>query len=250
MEEMTKNKESNCAIEVKNLKIRYRTLNKMSIKKSLFSLRKANVETFEAVKGIDFNIEMGQIVGLIGKNGSGKSTTLRAIAGIFSPDEGTIDLHGHTVSLLSIGVGFNKKLTGRENIYLSGLLLGFTEEQVREKEQEIIEFSELGKFIDKPVKTYSSGMHSKLAFSITAVLESEIMLIDEVFSVGDAKFKKKSYKKMKELIQQKDRTVVIVSHNMNTIESLCDSVIWLHDGEIKMQGPTKEVLEQYNEFMA
>ena len=250
MEEMTKNTKSNCAIEVRNLKIRYRMLNKMSIKQSLFSLRKANVETFEAVKGIDFNVEMGQIVGLIGKNGSGKSTTLRAIAGIFSPDEGTIDLHGHTVSLLSIGVGFNKALTGRENIYLSGLLLGFTEEQVREKEQEIIEFSELGKFIDKPVKTYSSGMHSKLAFSITAVLESEIMLIDEVFSVGDAKFKKKSYKKMKELIEQKDRTVVIVSHNMNTIESLCDTVIWLHDGEIKMQGPTKEVLEQYNEFMA
>lgn len=246
---MEDTKVTNYAIEVEGLKIRYRTLNKMSIKKSLFNLRKAKVDMFEAVKGIDFKIEMGQIVGLIGKNGSGKSTTLRAIAGIFSPDEGRIDLHGHSVSLLSIGVGFNKKLTGRENIYLSGLLLGFTEEQVREKEQEIIEFSELGKFIDKPVKTYSSGMHSKLAFSITAVLESEIMLIDEVFSVGDAKFKKKSYKKMKSLISHKDRTVVIVSHNMNTIESLCDTVIWLNDGEIMMQGPTKEVLEKYNEFM-
>ena len=239
----------NYAIEVKDLKIRYRTLNKMSIMKSLFSLRKSRVDMFEAVKGINFNVEMGQIVGLIGKNGSGKSTTLRAIAGIFSPDEGTIDLHGHSVALLSIGVGFNKKLTGRENIRLSGLLLGFTEEEIKAKEKEIIEFSELGKFIDKPVKTYSSGMHSKLAFSITAVLDSEIMLIDEVFSVGDAKFKKKSYKKMKELISHKDRTVVIVSHNMNTIESLCDSVIWLHDGEIMMQGPTKEVLAKYNEFM-
>ena len=129
-------------------------------------------------------------------------------------------------------------------------MLGFTEEQIKEKENEIIEFSELGKFIDKPVGTYSSGMHSKLAFSITAVLESEIMLIDEVFSVGDAKFKKKSYEKMKSLISQKNRTVMIVSHNLSTLESLCDSVIWLHDGEIKMQGPTKEVLEQYNEFMS
>lgn len=242
--------EENYAIEVKGLKIRYRTLNKMSIKNSLFSFRKAKVDMFEAVKGIDFKVPMGEIVGLIGKNGSGKSTTLRAIAGIFSPDEGIIDLHGHSVALLSIGVGFNKKLTGRENIRLSGLLLGFTEEEIKAKEKEIIEFSELGKFIDKPVKTYSSGMHSKLAFSITAVLDSEIMLIDEVFSVGDAKFKKKSYRKMKELISHKDRTVVIVSHNMNTIESLCDSVIWLNDGEIMMQGPTKEVLEKYNEFMA
>lgn len=248
MEEIKGN--ADYAIEVKDLKIRYRTLNKMSIKKSLTSLRKAKVETFEAVKGISFNVEMGQIVGLIGKNGSGKSTTLRAIAGIFSPDEGTIDLHGHTVSLLSIGVGFNKQLTGRENIFLSGLLLGFTEEQIKEKEEEIIEFSELGKFIDKPVNTYSSGMHSKLAFSITAVLESEIMLIDEVLSVGDAKFKKKSYAKMKSLISKKNRTVVIVSHNLSTLESLCDIVIWLHDGQIKMQGPTKEVLEKYNEFMS
>lgn len=252
MEEMKENtdKPVKYAIEVEDLKIRYTTLNKMSIKKSLTSFRKAKKETYEAVRGISFNVEMGQIVGLIGKNGSGKSTTLRAIAGIFSPDEGKIDLHGHSVSLLSIGVGFNKKLSGRENIFLSGLLLGFTEKEIKEKEREIIEFSELGKFIDKPVKTYSSGMHSKLAFSITAVLESEIMLIDEVLSVGDAKFKKKSYKKMQSLISGRNRTVVIVSHNMSTLESLCDTVIWLHDGQIRMQGPTKEVLEAYNEFMS
>ena len=252
MEEMKENtdKPVKYAIEVEDLKIRYTTLNKMSIKKSLTSFRKAKKETYEAVRGISFKVEMGQIVGLIGKNGSGKSTTLRAIAGIFSPDEGKIDLHGHSVSLLSIGVGFNKKLSGVENIFLSGLLLGFTEKEIKEKEQEIVAFSELGKFIDKPVKTYSSGMHSKLAFSITAVLESEIMLIDEVLSVGDAKFKKKSYKKMQSLISGKNRTVVIVSHNMSTLESLCDTVIWLHDGQIRMQGPTKEVLEAYNEFMS
>lgn len=238
------------AIEVKNLKIRYRCVNKLSIRKSLFKLKKSKVETFEAIHGISFDVQEGEIMGIIGKNGSGKSTLLRAMAGIFSPDEGTIDLHGHTVSLLSIGVGFQKKLTGRENIILSGMLLGFSEKQVREKMDEIIEFSELGDFIDKPVKTYSSGMYSKLAFSITAVLKTEIMLIDEVLSVGDAKFKKKSYKKMKELITDSKRTVIIVSHSSDTIRKLCNTVLWLHDGNIKMQGSVDEVLPLYEEFMS
>ena len=238
------------AIEVKNLKIRYRCVNKLSIRKSLFKLKKSKVETFEAIHGISFDVQEGEIMGIIGKNGSGKSTLLRAMAGIFSPDEGTIDLHGHTVSLLSIGVGFQKKLTGRENIILSGMLLGFSEKQVREKMDEIIEFSELGDFIDKPVKTYSSGMYSKLAFSITAVLKTEIMLIDEVLSVGDTKFKKKSYKKMKELITDSKRTVIIVSHSSDTIRKLCNTVLWLHDGNIKMQGSVDEVLPLYEEFMS
>ena len=208
------------------------------------------MEIFEAVRGISFNVPKGEIMGIVGKNGSGKSTLLRAIAGIFAPDEGSIDLHGHTVSLLSIGVGFQKKLTGRENILLSGMLLGFSEEEIRERMPDIIEFSELGKFIDRPVRTYSSGMHSKLAFSITAILETEIMLVDEVLSVGDAKFKKKSFKKMKQLINDKDRTVVIVSHNGDTLRKLCDTILWLHDGVIKMQGSTKEVLPLYEEFMS
>ncbi len=237
------------AIEVDDLKIRYRCLNKISLKDSLLSLRKSRVETFEAVKGISFKVPKGEIMGIIGKNGSGKSTLLRALAGIFAADEGTIDLHGHSVSLLSIGVGFQKKLTGRENILLSGMLLGFSEAAVRGKMDEIITFSELGDFIDRPVKTYSSGMHSKLAFSITAILETEIMLIDEVLSVGDAKFKKKSFKKMKQLISNKERTVIIVSHNSETIKKLCDSVLWIHDGRIKMQGKTEEVLPEYEMFM-
>lgn len=237
------------AIEVRNLKIQYRCLNKISIRKSFFKLKKSNVEIFEAVKGISFDVPKGQILGIVGKNGSGKSTLLRAIAGIFSPDEGTIDLFGNSVSLLSIGVGFQKKLTGRENIYLSGMLLGFDEAFINSKMNEIIEFSELGKFIDKPVKTYSSGMYSKLSFAITAILETDIMLIDEVLSVGDAKFKKKSYKKMKELISNEDRTVIIVSHSSETLKKLCDTILWLHDGEIKMQGSVDEVLPVYDEFM-
>ena len=238
------------ALEVKDLRIRYRCLKSFSIRKSLLQFKKANTKVFEAVRGVSFSVPKGEILGIVGKNGSGKSTMLRAIAGIFSPDEGTIDLHGNSVSLLSIGVGFQRELTGRENIVLSGMLLGFSEEQVREKMDEIIEFANLGEFIDMPVKTYSSGMHSKLAFSITAILESDIMLIDEVLSVGDAKFKKKSYNKMKQLISDKDRTVLIVSHNSDTLKQLCTSVLWLHEGEMRMLGKPEEVLTAYEEFMS
>ncbi len=242
--------ETKNAIDVRDLKISYRVLKSFSIKRSLLKLKKSEVEVFEAVKGVSFSVPEGEIMGIVGKNGSGKSTMLRAIAGIFSPDSGEIDLHGHSVSLLSIGVGFQKALTGRENIILSGMLLGFSEEQVRAKMDEIIKFAELGRFIDMPVRTYSSGMYSKLAFSITAVLESDIMLIDEVLSVGDVKFKKKSYNKMKQLISNKDRTVIIVSHSSDTLRKLCTSLMWLHEGEIKMIGETNEVLSAYEEFMA
>ena len=171
------------------------------------------------------------------------------MAGIFAPDMGTIDLKGQTVSLLSIGVGFQNEMSGRENIILSGMLLGFSEQEMRERMDSIIEFAELGEFIDMPVRTYSSGMHSKLAFSITASLETDLILIDEVLSVGDAKFKKKSYRKMKELISNKDRTVMIVSHSLGSVQKLCDSLLWLNDGQVMMQGDAKEVIKHYMEFM-
>ena len=235
-------------VTVKNLHITYRGLKKTSIRSSWKNIGH-KVELFKALKGVSFEIEEGKILGIIGKNGSGKSTMLRAIAGIFSPDKGTIDLHGNTISLLSIGVGFNKKLTGKENIYLSGMLLGFSEEQIKEKEKEIIDFADIGDFMYKPVKTYSSGMYSKLAFAITAILETDIMLIDEVLSVGDAAFKEKSYNKMKELIADDHRTVIIVSHSLGTIRDLCDEVLWLHEGEVKMLGSVDKVLPLYQEFM-
>ncbi|MEG0181276.1 MAG: ATP-binding cassette domain-containing protein [Terrisporobacter sp.] len=237
------------AIEVKDLSITYKSMKAYSIKKNLLKLKKAKLKEFQAVKKVSFNLEEGQILGIIGKNGSGKSTMLKALAGIFSPDSGSIDLHNRSVSLLSIGVGFNKSLSGRENIILSGMLLGFSEQDIRQKMDEIIEFAELGKFIDMPVKTYSSGMFSKLAFSITAILKTDIMLIDEVLSVGDQKFKKKSYKKMKELISDKKRTVVIVSHNISTLKELCNQVMWMHEGVIKKMGDPEPVLEEYTEFM-
>ena len=238
------------AIEVKDLKITYKCVKSLSMRKSLFHLRKSKLEVYEALRGISFEVKKGEIMGIVGKNGSGKSTLLRAIAGIFSADSGSIELESDSVSLLSIGVGFQKKLSGRENIILSGMLLGFSEQEVRDKMDEIIEFANLGKFIDMPVKTYSSGMYSKLAFSITAILETDIMLIDEVLSVGDARFKKKSYNKMKQLISDENRTVVMVSHDTKTLDGLCDEILWLHDGEIKMYGNTKEVLEKYEEFMS
>ena len=237
------------AIEVKDLVISYQNLKKTSIKKTLLHLKRQKPDRFVAVKGISFYVREGQILGIIGKNGSGKSTTLNALAGIFSPDSGSIDLNGHSISLLSIGVGFIREMTGRENITLSGMLLGFTEEQVKAKEQEIIDFAEIGEFIDMPVRTYSSGMYSKLAFSITAILETDIMLIDEVLSVGDQKFKKKSYEKMKSLISNKDRTVVIVSHSIETLKQLCDTVMWMHEGQIKRIGDPDEVLDEYVAFM-
>ena len=237
------------AIEVKDLVISYQNLKKTSIKKTLLHLKRQKPDRFVAVKGISFYVREGEILGIIGKNGSGKSTTLNALAGLVSPDSGSIDLNGHSISLLSIGVGFIREMTGRENITLSGMLLGFTEEQVKAKEQEIIDFAEIGEFIDMPVRTYSSGMYSKLAFSITAILETDIMLIDEVLSVGDQKFKKKSYEKMKSLISNKDRTVVIVSHSIETLKQLCDTVMWMHEGQIKRIGDPNEVLDEYVAFM-
>jgi len=241
-------KKKNIAITVKDLHISYRGLKKTSIRASWKGIGN-KIEIFEALKGVSFQIEEGKILGIIGKNGSGKSTMLRAIAGIFSSDKGTINLHGNTVSLLSIGVGFNKKLSGYENIYLSGMLLGFSEEQIKEKEKEIIDFSGLGDFIYKPVKTYSSGMYSKLAFAITAILETDIILIDEVLSVGDTNFKEKSYNKMKELISDEKRTVIIVSHSLGTIKELCDEVLWLNEGKIVEIGKPAEVINRYDEFM-
>lgn len=237
------------AIEAKDVTITYKLMKNFSIQRNLLKRNGEKAEEFEAIKGITFSVAKGEILGIIGRNGSGKSTLLRAIAGVFCPNSGTIDLKGNSVSLLSLGVGFKDTLTGRNNIYLSGMLLGFTDRQIKEKEKEIIEFAELGEFIDRPVKTYSSGMYSKLAFSITSNLETDIILVDEVLSVGDERFQKKSLAKMESLIQDRNRTVIIVSHSVETLEELCDRVMWLNDGEIMEIGKTEKVLKRYKEYM-
>lgn len=238
-----------CAIQIQDLCIDYIPYKKTSIQKSIFKGKKQKLEKIHAIRNLSFSLDQGEILGIIGKNGSGKSTLLKSIGGIFTPDSGCINLYGNTVSLLSIGVGFIPELSGRDNIMLSGLLLNFTEKEILEKTDKIIEFSELGKFIDYPVRTYSSGMYSKLAFSITASLETDIILIDEVLSVGDEHFKKKSQKRMKELISNETRTVIIVSHSLSTLEELCDKVLWLDEGRLRILGDTRTVLKQYRDFM-
>ncbi len=242
--------EDNIAISVQNVTLQYRSSHSYSIK-NIFRREKTmiNKEQGNALDDVSFDIKKGEIVGVIGRNGSGKSTLLKLLVGVFRQDSGTVNLHNNSISLAAIGVGFLGKLTGRENIILSGMLLGFSKKELLEKQDEIIGFTDLGDFIDKPVRTYSSGMYSKLAFSITAILETDIILIDEVLSVGDVKFRKKSYAKMLEIIKNKDRTVVFVSHNNQILKELCDSLIWLDNGKVKMIGNTTDVMKKYIEFM-
>ncbi|MCI9462659.1 MAG: ABC transporter ATP-binding protein [Lachnospiraceae bacterium] len=237
------------AIDVENVSIYYRILNSTSVRGSVWEKKQRNL-VHEAVRNLSFSVDRGEVLGIVGKNGSGKSTLLRSIAGIFSPNAGRIDLHGNTVSLMALGIGFISRLSGRENIVLSGMLLGFSEKDVEDKVQEIIDFSELGDFIDRPVSTYSSGMYSKLAFAITVMLETDIMLVDEVLSVGDNQFQRKSFAKMRELIMNVNTTVIIVSHSMETLRGLCDRILWIHDGAMKEIGDTETILRHYTDFMS
>ncbi len=236
------------AIIVDNLSVNYRSMKSFRIKANILKIWKKK-DVFTALKNINFKIEKGSVIGIIGRNGSGKSTLLKTIAGIFSPDTGTVDIKDNTVALLSIGLGFNVELSGYENIILSGLLLGFTKEEINKKIDEIIEFSELGDFIYKPVRTYSSGMHSKLAFSITTLLDTDILLIDEVLSVGDISFREKSYAKIKEIIKNKDKTILIVSHSLNTIKEICSKTIWIDNGNLIDFDTTEKVVNDYTKFM-
>ncbi len=240
--------EKNIALEVKNVSIDYRDMSNMSLAKSFRKgeIKRANV--VRAVDNVSFTVNQGEILGIVGRNGSGKTTLLRSIAGIFQPDEGTINLFGNRVSLMAIGIGFNGNNTGRENILKSGMLLGCKLEYVKEHMNDIIEFSELGDFIDRPVRTYSSGMYSKLSFAVTAILDTDIMLVDEVLSVGDERFRKKSYKKMEELMLS-DRTVLIVSHATDTLKKFCNKILWINDGKLVKYGDTEEVLCEYDKFM-
>ena len=235
------------AIKVDNVSVSYLLHKNLSLKSILKD--RGRTESFQALKNVSFEVPKGCIMGIIGKNGSGKSTLLRTIGGIFSADEGKVELYGNKVCLLSIGVGFNERLTGRENIILSGLLTGYTRAEVDNRIEKIIDFSEIREFIDQPVRTYSSGMYSKLAFSVSAELNTDILLIDEVLAVGDEHFAKKSYNRMKELIKDQNHTVIIVSHNLDTLRELCEQILWLQDGVIKELGTTSTVLEHYCKYM-
>ncbi len=197
-----------------------------------------------ALKDISLDIKQGEIVGIIGRNGAGKSTLLKILSRIVEPTEGITTINGRVASLLEIGTGFHRELSGRENIFLNGTILGMKKKEIREKFDDIVEFSEIGKFIDTPVKRYSSGMYVRLAFAVAAHLNPEILIIDEVLAVGDAAFQKKCLGKMSETAKS-GRTVLFVSHNMHTIQALCNRTILLEDGEIALDGNTSDVIKHY-----
>lgn len=240
---------ANIALSLQQVSVSYQIINTFRIRRLKSDLIDQKIQRFFALTDISFELEQGKILGIIGKNGSGKSTLLKAIAGIFTPDTGEIDLMNNRASLLSLGVGFQSALSGLDNIYLSGMLLGIKRKDIHKNVEEIIEFSELEDFIYKPVNTYSSGMVSKLAFSISSILDTDILLIDEVLSVGDVGFRKKSFEKIHKIISDKTKTVLLVSHDEGMVRKQCDEVIWLEQGKIVKHGNANETVDAYLEFM-
>ena len=217
-----------------------------SIKEYVVQLLRGKIkyEEFWALKNVSFEVERGEVVGIIGHNGAGKSTLLKVISGILKPTGGSLEVHGNVVPMLELGSGFDHDLTGRENIFLNGSILGYSEKYLKEKYEQIVEFSELGKFIDVPIRNYSSGMLMRLAFSIATVVQPEILIVDEILAVGDAAFQEKSKARMLELMCG-GTTVLFVSHSLEQIREMCDRVIWLEHGQIKAIGATKEICDAY-----
>ncbi|HEV2722873.1 MAG TPA: polysaccharide ABC transporter ATP-binding protein [Thermoanaerobaculia bacterium] len=206
--------------------------------------KQPDAQEFWALDDVSFDVGEAEVVGLIGKNGAGKSTLLKIISRITEPESGEIHLYGKVASLLEVGIGFHPELTGRENIFLNGAILGMSRAEIRRKFDAIVDFAEIPRFLDTPVKRYSSGMYVRLAFAVAAHLEPDILLVDEVLAVGDAQFQQKCLGKMRD-IRAQGRTVVVVSHNMSTVASLCQRVIWLADGKVKATGPTHDVIGRY-----
>jgi lipopolysaccharide transport system ATP-binding protein len=208
-------------------------------------VRGDDIEVFWALKNVDFEISEGEAVGIIGRNGAGKSTLLKILSRITEPTEGKVKLRGRVASLLEVGTGFHQELTGRENIFLNGAILGMKQREIRRKFDEIVAFADVEKFLDTPVKRYSSGMYVRLAFAVAAHLEPEILIVDEVLAVGDAEFQKKCLGKMDEVSRRDGRTVLFVSHNVGAITTLCPRAIWLDQGLVRRQGVTLAVINEY-----
>ncbi len=208
--------------------------------------QRSNGKTFMALNGIDLTVYKGEALGIIGGNGAGKSTMLKLLSRVTAPTEGEIDIYGRIASMLEVGTGFSGEMTGRENVYMNGAILGMTKAEIDAKMEDIIEFSEVREFIDTPVKRYSSGMYVKLAFSVAAHLDSEIMIMDEVLAVGDLAFQKKCLDKMREAARKEGRTVLYVSHNMETIRKLCDRCIVLNKGKIIFEGDVDKAIDIYS----
>lgn len=215
-----------------------------TIKEKLMFFKRNKKEKREVLKGINLEINKGEAVALIGVNGSGKSTLLKLMTKIIYPNKGKITTNGKLTSLLELGAGFHPDFSGRENIYFNASIFGLTKKEIDERLDSIIEFSELGSYIDNPVRTYSSGMYMRLAFSVAINVDADILLIDEILSVGDQHFQEKCFKKMKELKKQ-GKTMVFVTHSMESVKSLCDRAVWLYEGKIRMDGNTNEVVDEY-----
>lgn len=238
------------AIEVKNVKKAFRIYKDKgnSLKERIIFRDRNSYDVRTVLRGISFNIKKGEAVGLIGHNGCGKSTTLKLLTKIIYPDSGTIEMSGRVSSLLELGAGFHPDMSGRENIYINASIFGLTRKEIDERLEEIIDFSELGSYIDNPVRTYSSGMYMRLAFSVAINVNADIILVDEILSVGDLNFQNKCLKKLQD-IKKAGTTIVIVSHSMEQIESICDRSIWLNDGKIVADGIPGMVHRKYLEFM-
>ena len=206
--------------------------------------RRVKTSEFWALKNISFEVKKGEVVGLIGSNGAGKSTLLKVVSGVMKPTEGSVKIHGVISPMIELGAGFDMELTARENIYLNGSILGYSKAFIDDKFDEIVEFSELRDFLDAPVKNFSSGMTAKLAFAIATIVNPEILIVDEILSVGDIKFQEKSRNKMLEMIKG-GTTVLYVSHSLESIKELCDRVIWLEHGQVIKIGDTKKVCDEY-----
>lgn len=219
-----------------------------SFKERLLFRSRSRHENRQVLDGISFTVKRGEAVGLIGHNGCGKSTTLKLLTRILYPDSGSIMIKGRVSSLIELGAGFHPDMSGRENIYTNASIFGLTKKEIDERLEKIIAFSELEEFIDNPVRTYSSGMYMRLAFSVAINVDADVLLIDEILSVGDANFQAKCFRKLKE-IKAKGTTIVIVSHALGQIEQICERSIWIHDGKIRAEGPAREVDLEYMEFM-
>ena len=235
-------------IEVKNVTMKFRMSDEpINSLKEIFTTAlsgKLKYNEFKALDDVSFSINKGETLGLIGNNGAGKSTTLKLISGIIKPTSGTIITRGNIVPMLELGAGFDLELTGRENIYLNGAILGYSKEYLESKYDEIVDFAEIEEFIDMPIRNYSSGMMARLAFSIASVVQPEILIVDEILSVGDAAFQEKSLNRMKELMTG-GATVLFVSHNIEKIKEMCDKAVWLRKGKIVQKGDAAEVCEAY-----
>jgi ABC-type polysaccharide/polyol phosphate transport system ATPase subunit len=239
-------------IRVDDVSVTYRTSLEQAptMKSTLLRLgrRERVVREVQALKGVSFSVPHGKVLGVVGANGAGKSTLMRTVAGILPPTSGRVEVNGRVSTLLALGVGFNRRLTGRENVVLGGLAAGLTRGELAEKYEEIVAFAELEEFMDMPMRTYSSGMYGRLAFAVAVHMEPEILIIDEALAVGDARFRRKSLAKMQEMCGE-DRTILLVSHALGTIEQLCDSTVWLHKGEMRMWDEPSAVIDAYTEFL-